>query len=368
MKNLREREKKMKKLKNKKAKTNKECFFILYLKKVFSEEINDKVQFTSSEDKNNIPKCILTKEKDEYIIKIFKFNPTKDIKNKLEFFYDGKKYNLSFDKPKDKTFLFDVDITSQSSKRGLDQTKIDITEKMNYFDEALSVQKEYEKMKTLYNDSINLCNKKSSFQFLINIFIKVYNTELCSKLLDIFCKKIDKLVENNNKENLQKYKFDFDQIIENRDDIVSKFNLNPIDFYGLIFCYLNICNKEKFKELFNKLSTKEEGKKIIFEVMLTYKLFLKKQIDISNELLNEFIKYSTNKDFKIFKDDALYYLKDINTFLDIIENNKIDIIKIKHFEPIEALKITDEEDIKFGIINPKIEKMTDFSKDKKKIL
>ena len=146
---------------------------------------------------------------------------------------------MSFDKPKDKTFLFDVDITSQSSKRGLDQTKIDITEKMNYFDEALSVQKEYEKMKTLYNDSINLCNKKSSFQFLINIFIKVYNTELCSKLLDIFCKKIDKLVENNNKENLQKYKFDFDQIIENRDDIVSKFNLNPIDFYGLIFCYLN---------------------------------------------------------------------------------------------------------------------------------
>ena len=275
---------------------------------------------------------------------------------------------MSFDKPKDKTFLFDVDITSQSSKRGLDQTKIDITEKMNYFDEALSVQKEYEKMKTLYNDSINLCNKKSSFQFLINIFIKVYNTELCSKLLDIFCKKIDKLVENNNKENLQKYKFDFDQIIENRDDIVSKFNLNPIDFYGLIFCYLNICNKEKFKELFNKLSTKEEGKKIIFEVMLTYKLFLKKQIDISNELLNEFIKYSTNKDFKIFKDDALYYLKDINTFLDIIENNKIDIIKIKHFEPIEALKITDEEDIKFGIINPKIEKMTDFSKDKKKLL
>lgn len=183
-----------------------------------------------------------------------------------------------------------------------------------------------------------------------------------------FVKKIDKFIENNKKENLQKYKLDFDQIIENRDDIVSKFSLNPIDFYGLIFCYLNICNKEKYKELFYKLSTKEEGKKIIFEVMLTYKLFLKKQIDISNELLNEFIKYSTNKDFKIFKDEALYYLNDINTFLEIIENNKVDIIKIKHFEPIEVLKINDDEDIKFGIINPKIEKMTDFSKEKKKLL
>ena len=352
-----------------KEKTNKEYFFILYLKKVFSEEINDKVQFTSSVDKDNIPKCVLTKEKDEFIIKIFKFNPkpTKEIKNKLEleFFYDGKKYDLSLDKPKDKTFLFDVDI---SSKKKIDQTKLDTSEKMDYFNEALSMQKEYEKIKTLYNDSINLCSKRPSFQFLINIFVKVHNTELCSKLLEIFGKKIDKLIENNKKENLQKYKFDFDQIIENRDDIVSKFSLNPIDFYGLIFCYLNICNKEKYKELFYKLSKKEEGKKIIFDVMLTYKLFLKKQIDISNELLNEFIKYSTNKDFKIFKDDALYYLNDINTFLEIIENNKVDIIKIKNFETIQVLKINDDEDIKFGIINPKIEKMIVFSKEKKKLL
>ena len=352
-----------------KEKTNKEYFFILYLKKVFSEEINDKVQFTSSVDKDNIPKCVLTKEKDEFIIKIFKFNPkpTREIKNKLEleFFYDGKKYDLSLDKPKDKTFLFDVDI---SSKKKIDQTKLDTSEKMDYFNEALSMQKEYEKIKTLYNDSINLCSKRPSFQFLINIFVKVHNTELCSKLLEIFGKKIDKLIENNKKENLQKYKFDFDQIIENRDDIVSKFSLNPIDFYGLIFCYLNICNKEKYKELFYKLSKKEEGKKIIFDVMLTYKLFLKKQIDISNELLNEFIKYSTNKDFKIFKDDALYYLNDINTFLEIIENNKVDIIKIKNFETIQVLKINDDEDIKFGIINPKIEKMIVFSKEKKKLL
>jgi len=357
-------------MKQDKSKINKEYYFILYLKKVLSEEIDDKVQFTSLVDKDNIPRCILTKEKDEFIVKIFKFNPklTNDIKNRLEFFYDGKKYDLSLEKPKDKSFLFDVDATFQSSKRKLDQTKIDITEKMNYFEEALGVQKEYEKMNTLYNDSITQCSKKPSFQFLINIFVKIYNTELCSKLLDIFTKKIDKLVENNNKEKLQKYKFDFDQIIENRDDIISKFNLNPYDFYGLIFCYLNICNKEKFKELFSKLSTKEEGKKIIFEVMLSYKLFFKKQIDISNDLLNEFIKYSTQKDFKIFKDDALYYLKDINTFLEIMENSKDDIIKIKNFEPIEALKINDDEDIKFGIINPKIEKITDFSKGKKKLL
>ena len=45
---------------------------------------------------------------------------------------------------RDKTFLFDVDI-AQSNNKKLEQTKIDISEKMNYFDEALNVQKEYEK-------------------------------------------------------------------------------------------------------------------------------------------------------------------------------------------------------------------------------
>ena len=118
--------------------------------------------------------------------------------------------------------------------------------------------------------------------------------------------------------------------------------MDPFDFYGLILCYLNICNNEKFKELFCKLSKKEESKKILFEVMLTYKLFFKKQNDISKDILKEFIKYATKKDFITFKNDALFYLKDINTILEIIDKNKDDIIEIKKFEPIE-LTIKDDE-------------------------
>ena len=102
--------------------------------------------------------------------------------------------------------------------------------------------------------------------------------------------------------------------------------------------------------------------------MLTYKLFFKKQFDINEDILNEFIKYATKKDFQIFKEDALFYLKDINTFIEIIEKNKADIFKIKKFEPIEVLKIKDDEVIKFGIINPKIELLTAFSKNQKKLL
>ena len=47
-----------------------------------------------------------------------------------------------------------------------------------------------------------------------------------------------------------------------------------------------------------------------------------------------------------------------------MENNENDI-EIKYFEPIEVLKIENNEDIKFGIAKQKIEEITNFSKEKK---
>jgi hypothetical protein len=128
----------------------KEYFFLLFLKRSYTEEANENVEFTNSEDKSNIPKCILTKEINGYIIKVFKFSKELkgDYKAHFEFFYDGKQYKLNLDKLRDKTFLFDVDIV-QSNNKKLEQTKIDISEKMNYFDEALNVQKEYDKKNIL---------------------------------------------------------------------------------------------------------------------------------------------------------------------------------------------------------------------------
>lgn len=51
-----------------------------------------------------------------------------------------------------------------------------------------------------------------------------------------------------------------------------------------------------------------------------------------------------------------------------MENNKDDIIKIKHFEPIRVLKIEVDEYIKFGIKNQKIEEITNISREKKILL
>jgi hypothetical protein len=56
------------------SKEKKEYFFLLSLKRCKTEEANENVEFTNSEDKSNIPKCILTKEINGYIIKVFKFS------------------------------------------------------------------------------------------------------------------------------------------------------------------------------------------------------------------------------------------------------------------------------------------------------
>jgi len=53
---------------------------------------------------------------DESIVKKFIFNPksTIEINNKLELFYDGA---LSLSNSRDKTFLFDIDATTQFNKK-----------------------------------------------------------------------------------------------------------------------------------------------------------------------------------------------------------------------------------------------------------
>ena len=347
---------------------NKDCFFLIYLNKPKSEQ-NDELMFTSP--KENLPKCIKTKEDNNYIIKVFKFNSKaiKDNKVIFEFSYDGKNYKVTLDNLKGKTFIFETILQQKKSMFGpeqkIEQTKIGFPEKMNYFIEALDIQKENNKLDILYTDSIKLCSKKPNFHFLINIFVRVYNTENCSNLLDVFNKNIDKPGQKDNidKEKLLKYKFDFEQICENPEEIITKYSLNKIDFYALILCYLNNCRNDKYKELFESLFKKD--KNILLDILLKYKLYFKKQIDLNENLLNEIIKYASTKDLKTFKENGLYYLKDTNTFLEILENNKNEIIKIKNFAHIDIPKIRDDEKIDFEKIKIKIEQIINFSKEKK---
>ena len=353
------------------SKSNKVCFFLIYLKKP-NLEGNDEVKFTSP--KENPPKCIKAKEEDNNIIKVFRFDSQLINDNKVifEFSFDENKYKITLENLKGKTFIFDTILQQQKSgffsgEQKIEQ-KIGVSEKMNYFIEALDGKKENDKLDILYSDSINLCSKRPNFHFLINIFIHVYNSNLCANLLDAFNKNIDKPGQKDNidKDILLKYKFDFEQICENPEDIVSKCSLKKIDFYGLILCYLNNCRFDKYNEMYEKLY--KDDKEILFDIMFKYKLYFKKQIELTENLLNEIIKFAITKGFKIFKEDGLYYLKDINTFIEIIENNKEEIIKLKDFIPVEISKVGENEKIDFEKIYSKIEEIINFSKEKKIVL
>ena len=108
---------------------------------------------------------------------------------------DNEKFIVNFD-IKESTFVYNLDFKKDrnfyKSKKIIEQN-IENYEKMNYYIESLNESKEENKLNILFNDSINIYSKKPRFEFLVNIFIHVYNDEnLCSKLLSEFDKNYTK--------------------------------------------------------------------------------------------------------------------------------------------------------------------------------
>ncbi len=88
----------------------------------------------------------------------------------------------------------------------------------------------------------------------------------------------------------------------------------------MVLCYLNNYNTIKFKEKFGELY--KISKNILFDVMLKYKFYFKKKLELDINFLNELIKFATSKDFKEFKENALFYLNDIDSCVEVRDNNK----------------------------------------------
>ena len=356
---------------------SKECskledhFFLLYFDNIKYVGDTGEIKFKRSE---NNPKCILTKKaktKDgkERLIKVFKY--TGDIKGKpkFEFSFDKNDFNFSFEKIKE-TFIFFFVLFK---KKGIfdsrvEQNKIELYEKMNYFLEALNQIKETDKLDTLYSDSISIYSKKKSYHFLINIFVNVYNTKYCSLLLEKFLENSNEEIQKDKiiEESLEQYKYNFEDILQNAENVISSFNLNKIDFNGLILSYLNNYIFDKFNRKFDELY--KNDKNTLFEILLKYRVYFKRQLNLEKEILDEIIQFASQKDFQDFKNNALFYLQGINTLLTIVEKNKEKIIKIKNFEPIEIGQMEDKEKFDFESTIKKMESIFKFSKDEKILL
>jgi len=126
----------------------------------------------------------------------------------------------------------------------------------------------------------------------------------------------------------------FHEIIFEADKLIENNNYNKIEFYGIILCYLNFYNHKDFSimidDLFNKISED------LYEILLIYHPQFKRPINQNSDFFNKFIKYTIeNKEFPIFK-IALSYIKDLETFLDVIEQNKEGIFE--KYKKTESLK------------------------------
>ena len=311
-------------------------FFVSYPRSV-QEDPSD-IKFISPENKNIIEWIYKDETRQEgkyYYKKIFKVNKdTSKDKGKnyyFEFVINQEKYIITFEN-KDNIFIYDVtlEVGKKIIKilRKIDQNKIEYNEKMEFFIEALEAKEEKNRINDLFKDTITLYSKKKNFGLLISLFLKINKIKnLCSKLLEKFF-NMNKNPKDNDKNMdrkpyLKNYIKDFQEIITEADSLVKNNSYKNNEFYGLLLCYLNYYDYDNFNTILFDLFS--NNPKDLYEILLVFHLHFKFPIKQNFTLLNEFIKYIVeNEDFTNFN-IGLNYIKDIVTFIDIIENNKENI-------------------------------------------
>ena len=118
----------------------------------------------------------------------------------------------------------------------------------------------------------------------------------------------------------------FNNIYSNAKNLIEENKYNPISFYGILFCYLRFYDKENFSKIIKDFSI--ENEQILYEILIIYFSHLKNPLNQNCEFYNNFIVYAINKQkkFEIFE-KILNYIDDIETFLYVINENKIEIFK-----------------------------------------
>ncbi len=346
-------------------------FFILYPRK--KREIPNDINFVELENNNKIPKCIFIEENYEnqiyYYKKIFKVDKSTGKGKKannyyFEFEIGDDKYIISFDS---KGFLFVYDVVVEMGKKIIDvrrkinQNNIEYNDKMEYFMEALKKNGEESKIDELYKETIELYSKKKGFNFLIELFLKIYQKKnLCTILLEKF-KEMNKNQKDNQKNMdrksyLKNYKSEFNTIKCQADKLIDNNNYNTIEFYGILVCYFNFYDYKNFNSIVNELYEKKPND--LYEILLIYNAHFKYPINQNLSFFNIFIKYViANKEFSVLE-SGLYYITDIDTFINVIEKNKEEIfnkymksdnsrINVKYIIKVDNnLKIKNVENIK----------------------
>ena len=97
--------------------------------------------------------------------------------------------------------------------------------------------------------------KEKKINLVISLFVKIYenNKDLCSKLLDIF-PNVNEGENTDWDEDLADELDTFNQIFSKADNIIEKNEYNPINFYGILFCYFIYYDKYNISKIINNFS------------------------------------------------------------------------------------------------------------------
>ena len=311
-------------------------FFISYPRS--KKEKEDDIYFVVPEDKNHIPKCIYKEETFEnkvyYYQKIFMVNKATTGKKPnnyyFEFEIDDDKYIISFDS-KGASFVYDVKLEKTKRMiyilRKVNQNVIQSYDKMHIFVDALKKNNEENKNNLLFKDTIELFSIKKGFSFLIELFVEIYKTkDLCELLLKKFNEM--NINQKDNEKNmvrdsfLEKHKNIINSIISEADN----YKYDAIEFYGVVLSYLNFYDYDNFSKIINELFKSKAEK--LFEILLIYNSHFKfHPINQDFDFFNQFIEYTIlNKKYEFFE-RGIKYIRDIETFIKIIEKNKDNYFK-----------------------------------------
>ena len=121
--------------------------------------------------------------------------------------------------------------------------------------------------------TIDLYSKKKVFYLLILLFLKMYiKKDLYLKLLKLF-KDVNKNPKDNEKNMKRKsylkdYTYIFKKLISEANLLIESNDYNPIDYYGIIFCYLNYCDYNEFIKVMKDLSNQKPEN--LYEILLIY--------------------------------------------------------------------------------------------------
>ena len=339
-------------------------FFIQYTRAQSEEDSS--IIFKKPKEKSKQPKIIdgdvnyIVEDNVYQYYKIFQVSKSnaKGKRNKydLEFILKDDIYIISFNAD-NSTFIYDVNLIYGriilDIRRKIPQNRIEYKDKIEYFIKAL--ENDSEKLYELYKDTLELFLKKKGFSLLIPLFLKIYDKkDLCTKLLEEFKNML--LEPEGNQKNMDRKAY-LDEYKPNINEIAEKYytskEYNIIYFYGIILCYLNWYDYEKFISVFDKLY--EINKEDLYEILLIYNTHLKKPINQDLNFFCNFIKYILEKKEVNLFQIGISYIEDIEIYIHVIEENKEKISK-KYSKDSENYILKVENKLKFNKINQKNEK------------